>query len=198
MGIIAAGAPSCVTEPERVVVEPFRLLGLGVHLRNGFSVGHHAPAVFELVLGPFVVEPLESRYGPVVDAGTDEGCRDRAAATRLEVAYPQSGLLVDSERYHCTNRRLVPVVARVEPPRDPAEGLQTTFVWRSWARDAQVNWIALGWAGAVRALVMHSVTGVLSTLPHACFAEGQNAATVPMTLQISFIFSCFASQICHS
>ena len=48
MGIIAAGAPSCVAEPERVVAVPFRLLIVGVHLRNGFSVGHHAHAVLGL------------------------------------------------------------------------------------------------------------------------------------------------------
>ena len=123
MGIIAAGAPSCVAEPERVVAVPFMLLIVGVHLRNGFSVGHHAPAVFGLVLGPLVVEPLESRHGPAVDVGTDEGRRDRAADTRLEATYLQGGLFVDSERYQCSLRRLVPVVARVEPPRNPSEGL---------------------------------------------------------------------------
>ena len=54
------------------------------------------------------------------------------------------------------------------------------------------------WAGTLWILLTFGAGEALSAVPQACFAEGQRAAMVPITLQMSSIFCRFASQVLQS
>ena len=92
-----------------------------------------------LALCLLITEALEPRQGQAAGAGTDGWYRDGAASVWSEVTDLLDEFVTNCKWHNRMHRKLLPVVAGVEPARNPPEGLPSSLVRRAGAGMKQVD-----------------------------------------------------------